>query len=124
MKLHSAAHIVYNFSNIVLDGLADTKLIGSNVDFTKYRVDYVMDGSIGEYLPKIQELSNEFISKGIYIVCKERDGQLGRRCWICEDIDFDCGGTHVKNTSEIGKLRLKRKNLGAGKERIEIMLKE
>lgn len=33
-----------------------------------------------------------------------------------------CGGTHLKNLKEIGALKLKRKNLGKGKERIETTL--
>ena len=42
--------------------------------------------------------------------------------WHCEDWKMPCGGTHVKNTKEVGQIRLKRKNIGAGKERIEIYL--
>ncbi|WP_421852133.1 hypothetical protein [Marinomonas sp.] len=33
-----------------------------------------------------------------------------------------CGGTHVKSTRELGSIRLKRKNVGKGKERVEIYL--
>lgn len=33
-----------------------------------------------------------------------------------------CGGTHPKSTKEIGKVQLKRKNIGSGKERIEVVL--
>jgi Ser-tRNA(Ala) deacylase AlaX len=33
-----------------------------------------------------------------------------------------CGGTHPRTTAEVGALRLKRKNTGRGKERIEILL--
>ncbi len=33
-----------------------------------------------------------------------------------------CGGTHVKSTSEVGFITLKRVNIGGGKERIEIRL--
>jgi Ser-tRNA(Ala) deacylase AlaX len=35
-----------------------------------------------------------------------------------------CGGTHPRSTAEVGALRLKRKNIGKGKERIEISLLE
>ena len=31
-----------------------------------------------------------------------------------------CGGTHIRHTGEIGQLTLKRKNIGKGKERIEV----
>ncbi|MDP6831061.1 MAG: hypothetical protein QF512_08835 [Alphaproteobacteria bacterium] len=36
------------------------------------------------------------------------------------DARVPCGGTHVRRTAEVGKLSLKRKNIGKGKERIEI----
>ncbi|WP_230369886.1 hypothetical protein [Paludibacterium denitrificans] len=33
-----------------------------------------------------------------------------------------CGGTHLRRTGEVGTLQLKRKNVGKGKERVEILL--
>ena len=33
-----------------------------------------------------------------------------------------CGGTHLRRTGKIGCIDLKRKNVGSGKERIEIYL--
>ncbi|RJQ19102.1 alanyl-tRNA editing protein, partial [Candidatus Woesearchaeota archaeon] len=42
--------------------------------------------------------------------------------WECADIKMPCSGTHVRNTQEIGTITLKRKNIGKGKERIEILL--
>lgn len=33
-----------------------------------------------------------------------------------------CGGTHLQTTGEIGEIRLRRKNVSKGKERIEIYL--
>ena len=35
-----------------------------------------------------------------------------------------CGGTHVRNTREIGAIRLKRRNPGRGVERVETTLAE
>jgi Ser-tRNA(Ala) deacylase AlaX len=34
------------------------------------------------------------------------------------------GGTHLRKTGEIGEIELKRKNVGKGKERIEIYVSE
>ena len=46
-----------------------------------------------------------------------------RRYWeIDESSRVPCGGTHLKSTGEIGPIRLKRNNIGRGKERIEIFL--
>lgn len=33
-----------------------------------------------------------------------------------------CGGTHPKRTGEVGTIELRRRNIGRGKERIEITL--
>jgi Ser-tRNA(Ala) deacylase AlaX len=35
-----------------------------------------------------------------------------------------CGGTHLKRTGEVGNIMLKRKNIGKGKERIEVYAAE
>jgi Ser-tRNA(Ala) deacylase AlaX len=35
-----------------------------------------------------------------------------------------CGGTHLRNTSEVGAVALRRDNIGKGKERIEIRLSD
>jgi hypothetical protein len=46
-----------------------------------------------------------------------------RRYWkIKEFSQVPCGGTHIKRTSEMGVIRLKRVNPGKGKERIEIFV--
>ena len=44
-----------------------------------------------------------------------------RRFWEVADFArVPCGGTHLKRTAEVGAIRLKRKNTGKGKERVEI----
>jgi Ser-tRNA(Ala) deacylase AlaX len=51
------------------------------------------------------------------------DEAAERRYWeIAGFAQVACGGTHLKSTGEVGKLALKRKNVGKGKERIEIYL--
>ena len=44
-----------------------------------------------------------------------------RRYWEIPDFSrVPCGGTHLRRTGEIGEIALKRKNIGKGKERIEV----
>lgn len=121
MKLHSAAHIAWFFFG-KKTGLM--KIIGSNVTVDKSRVDYDYPESISEMLPEIEEQSNKFIEEGHEVKAYDDPEKEGRRIWEASEFKTFCGGTHVKNTSEIGKIKLKRKNIGAGKERIEIMLAE
>lgn len=46
-----------------------------------------------------------------------------RRCWEVKGFGrVPCCGTHVRTTGELGPIKLKRENIGKGKERIEITL--
>ncbi len=121
MKLHSAAHIAWFFFG-KKTGLM--KIIGSNVTVDKSRVDYDYAESISPILPEIEEQSNKFIAEGHEVKAYDDPDKEGRRIWEASEFKTFCGGTHVKNTSEIGKIKLKRKNIGSGKERMEITLAE
>ncbi|MBU0898257.1 MAG: alanyl-tRNA editing protein [Nanoarchaeota archaeon] len=129
MRLHSAAHIVYLVLRKII---GEKKLIGSNIHTDKARIDYNLEDSIGEHLPEAERKTNELIDAGLAIKTWEDQEKKGKFWWQL-DIDekegsqefgekLPCGGTHPKNTKEIGHIRLKRKNLGAGKERVEITL--
>ncbi len=121
MKLHSAAHIVYE---IFKETAGRKKIIGSNISGKKGRIDFEMDENLNEYLPQIQKKTNELIQKNLKIETYEDEIEKGKRWWeIPGKWKMPCGGTHVKKTSEIGEIELKRKNIGAGKERVEIYLK-
>ncbi|NYZ76792.1 alanyl-tRNA editing protein [Candidatus Micrarchaeota archaeon] len=119
MKLHSAAHIVWFFFE---KKTGKKEIIGSNVTVDKARIDYDWPDPITPLLPEVEENSNRFIAEGHEVKAYDDAEKPGRRIWESAEFKTFCGGTHVKNTSEIGKVKLKRKNLGAGKERIEIML--
>lgn len=119
MKLHSLAHIVYYFA---LEELGEESTIGSNVSSNKARVDWATNLNVNEFLPKIQEKVNAFLKEGHEIKTYADESGTGKRWWELGEWKMPCGGTHVKNTDEIGSCRLKRNNIGAGKERIEVYL--
>ena len=119
MKLHSAAHLVYY---PFVEELGKPKIIGSNVNPDKARIDFLYDKPITEKIPKIEEKVNQMISQGLEIKTENDEKDPEKRWWRCNGKGMPCGGTHVRNTSEIGKIKLKRKNIGAGKERVEIAL--
>ncbi len=123
MKLHSAAHIVYNFMSKVYPG---AKIASSGiVDERKDKQDYILpDGWDKEKLVIVEKYANDFIAADKEIKCwTDADGI---RHWLVAGVpDMHCGGIHVKRTSEIGRVSVKRgKKPGAGKERIEISLIE
>jgi alanyl-tRNA synthetase len=121
MRLHSAAHIVYEF---FVQKWGKRKVIGSNISESKARLDFEMDDSITESLSDISEMVNEFIQQNNDITTENDPEKQDFRWWSCGEFRMPCGGTHVKSSGEIGRVMLKRKNIGKGKERVEVTLAE
>jgi Ser-tRNA(Ala) deacylase AlaX len=119
MKLHSASHLIY-FLVEKKTGLK--KIIGSNVTVDKGRLDYEYPEAISPILPDVETMANELFNQDNTISIYPDQKDPKKRWWECMVWKVPCGGTHVKNTKEIGNVRLKRKNIGSGKERIEIYL--
>jgi Ser-tRNA(Ala) deacylase AlaX len=119
MKLHSASHLVYF---LVEQKTGLKKIIGSNVTVDKGRLDYEYPEAISPLLPEVESMANQLFNQDNTISIYPDPEDPNKRWWECNDWKVPCGGTHVKNTKEIGNVRLKRKNIGSGKERIEIYL--
>ena len=121
MRLHSAAHIVY-FA--VKEVLGELEIIGSHVSEEKARLDYAFEGNISKYFPQIMEVVNKALAEPRDIIIYRHPENPEIRIWKLGEWEVPCSGLHVRNTSEIGSIRLKRRNLGRGKERIEIYLQK
>ena len=81
--------------------------------------------SIAPLLSKFAEDANHIINSNLEIRTGFEDEPNERRYWEIEGFSgVSCGGTHVRRTGEIGPVRLKRNNIGKGKERVEIILIE
>jgi Ser-tRNA(Ala) deacylase AlaX len=119
MRLHSAAHLVYGVFSRQNES---KKLIGSNVTEDKSRIDFEHETPLTELLPPVEEESNRLIEQNPEVKTYPDEKNPDKWRWECLGLKYPCGGTHVKSLGEIGKIKLKRKNIGAGKERIEITL--
>ncbi|MBD3398292.1 alanyl-tRNA editing protein [Candidatus Micrarchaeota archaeon] len=119
MRLHSAAHLVYGVFSRQYES---RKLIGSNVTEDKARIDFEHDSPISDLLPPVEEEANKLIEENHPAKTYPDENNPDKWWWECRDFKYPCGGTHVTSLGEIGKIKLKRKNIGAGKERIEITL--
>ena len=76
-------------------------------------------------LRALTEKANAIVAADRAIVSAFSDEAAELRYWEISDLArVPCGGTHLKRTGEIGKIELKRKNIGKGKERIEIYAAE
>ncbi|MCL9685681.1 alanyl-tRNA editing protein [Legionella maioricensis] len=119
MRLHFAAELVLE---LVTQELKLEK-IGAHIAENKARIDFCLDKNISFLFASILRDYNKIIEKDRKIKTGFSDIQTQRRFWEIEGFSrVACGGTHVKSTSEVGLITLKRINIGSGKERIEIKL--
>ena len=120
MRLHFAAEIILE---LAYQNLQDIEKIGAHIAEDKSRIDFLWDENIKPYLPLLQEKAKAIIDGQHNIISTFSDEKTERRYWEIEGFaQVACGGTHLKNTSEVGQIKLKRNNIGKGKERINIYL--
>jgi Ser-tRNA(Ala) deacylase AlaX len=118
MRLHFAAEIILELTYQQLNPI--TK-IGAHIAQDKSRIDFEWGENIAQYFPMLTEKANALIAANSDIISAYSDEQTQKRYWeITGFARVPCGGTHLRRTGEVGNIQLKRKNVGRGKERIEI----
>jgi Ser-tRNA(Ala) deacylase AlaX len=122
MRLHFAAEIVLELAYQNLDSI---QKIGAHIARDKARIDFDWGENIATALPALQARALAIIQADYPIVSAFSDETQEQRYWeISGFARVPCGGTHLKRTGEVGPIVLKRRNIGKGKERIEIYLAE
>lgn len=120
MRLHSCGDIVLQ---IMLKKHPDLERIGAHVSEDKSRIDFDMDFNISTLFDYIDEELERIIAEDYEIIKGFIDEENQVRYWKMTGYGpVNCGGTHIKKTGELEKIKLKRRNLGKNKERIEMML--
>ena len=120
MRLHFAAELVLELATQKLAGI--TK-IGAHIAEDKSRIDFLWEDNIGVQFAMLLDKAHGLIHANYPIVSAFSDTASETRFWEIDGFArVPCGGTHLQSTGEVGLLRLKRKNIGKGKERIEIYL--
>ena len=133
---HTSTHLLHSALQIVIGKNAEQK--GSAVSSEKFRFDFVSKSQVkGDDLKKIEDIVNSKIKEAIpvstVITSIDEAKQLGAKALFGEKYgdmvrvvkigDFSmelCGGTHVRNTSEIGLFKIvKESAVSAGVRRIE-----
>ncbi|SMC29241.1 Ser-tRNA(Ala) deacylase AlaX (editing enzyme) [Andreprevotia lacus DSM 23236] len=118
MRLHFAAEIVLELVCAALPGVVK---VGAHIAADKARIDFLLDTPVTPLLPALTEQANAIVIADYAIESAFSDEAGERRYWQIPALArVPCGGTHLRHTGEIGSIALKRKNVGKGKERIEI----
>lgn len=140
MRMHTAQHIV---SGVVYDEFG-ARTVGNQIYADKSRVDFHPISLIEDDLRMIEDKSNEVVAKDIDVrISEELRSELEKRVneercnldlipksvsnlRVIEVMGFDvcpCAGTHVRNTNELGNVKIvKRENKGKDRERIVYVL--
>lgn len=119
-RLHFAAELALEFMYRHFTPL--TK-VGAHISADKARLDFAWEGNISGAIAEIEPKLRELVAADLPVVSRFTDAGRELRCWeIAGFASVACGGTHPRRTGEVGALRLRRNNIGKGKERIEITL--
>ncbi|MDR1781430.1 MAG: alanyl-tRNA editing protein [Bacilli bacterium] len=120
IKLHSLGDIVLQ---IIIKKIPDMDehRIGAHVSEDKVRIDFNIDFNISSLFPYIQDELKKLREDNLAMEFGFIDESKGIRYWTLPGYPHTpCGGTHIKRTSELNEVILKRKNIGKNKERIEM----
>jgi alanyl-tRNA synthetase len=122
MRLHFAAEIILE---LISQGFPNIPKVGAHIAENKARIDFKWNGNISPLLNQPQKAAQSIIDASQPIISAFSDAATERRYWkIKEFLPVPCGGTHIKNTKEVGIIKLRRINPGRGVERIEIFTQD
>jgi len=122
MRLHFAAEIVLE---LVYRLYGRPQKIGAHIARDKARLDFAWEGRISDAFPGLMEQASKIIEADLPIISGFSNREQETRYWEIQDFArVPCGGTHLRRTGEVGRIRLKRDNIGRGKERVEISILE
>lgn len=124
MRMHSASHLAYHFT---LQVFGHMNVQGCYIYTDSGRFDFVTSTGMRldpERLTEVEQLCNSYVDKAFVIENVPLPNEPEALYWLCNDIKMPCGGTHVRNTLEIGRITLKRKKQGKSLDRLYIMLSD
>jgi alanyl-tRNA synthetase len=120
MRLHFAAELVLE---LAYRHLGAVEKIGAHIAEDKARIDFAWHENLARHFPRWESEVQALIDADLPIVSAFSNEAAGLRYWEVDGFArVACGGTHLRRTGEVGAIALKRKNVGRGKERVEITL--
>lgn len=115
---HSASHFLYAAILQIRPGLSD-RTLGCHIGEERARFDFSTQTPFSQQeVMEIEEIANQMISLNDEIRMEHHPEHLDARVWKYGNLIIPCGGTHLPRPAPIGQIRVSRKNLGKGKERL------
>ena len=99
--------------------------VGAHMSEDKARIDFVLSENIENHFPMLLSEFKAIIDSDSPIETGYTNCEKRHRYWRIKGLaTIPCGGTHVKSTSEVGYVNLRRKRANKGVERIYITLEK
>lgn len=118
MRHHFAAEIILE---LAYQSLPEIEKIGAHIAADKARLDFAWPVNIATEFSHLTAAAQKLIDQNLEIISAFSEESKQQRYWEIAGLGkVSCGGTHLRRTGEVGAIRLKRKNIGKGKERIEV----
>jgi misacylated tRNA(Ala) deacylase len=140
MRMHTATHVIAN----VIEKEAGAQITGNQLGLDQSRVDFSLEAFDRDKFAEYEKIANDLIARNstvnFYLVSrKEAEEKLSRLTTLAKGFSDDikevrmveiegvtieaCGGTHVKNTSEIKGIKItKLQNKGKSNRRMYFTL--
>lgn len=121
---HTASHLVYLATEQTRpDATANTR--GCHIKEDSARFDFgVSDRFDAEQIERITAIAEGFVQRDAQVSVYPHPDEPEALYWECEGQVMPCGGTHLSHAGPIGRLAVRRKNLGKGTERLIITFPE
>lgn len=115
---HTASHLLYlGVGAHRPDAVGAT--LGCHIKTDGARFDFSVESRfLPEELTAITHTANELVQRGLPVEVLSDQAHPDARYWRCDGRTIPCGGMHLPNTATVGALRVRRKSLGTGKERL------
>jgi Ser-tRNA(Ala) deacylase AlaX len=117
---HTSSHLVFvGVGEVMPEAIKNVK--GCHIDESSARFDfYVHRRFTQEDVAKIQDLANSMVKEDLVINTYQHPEEPEAWYWEAKGHVIPCGGTHLRRTSSIGEILVRRKNIGKNVERIII----
>jgi Ser-tRNA(Ala) deacylase AlaX len=117
-RSHTASHLLYLAVGQVRPDAVEWTL-GCHIRLGSARFDFGVERRItADEILKIEALANACVDRASSVTTYAHSAHGDVRFWECEQQVIPCGGTHIRNTAPIGRISVRRKGLGSGKERL------
>lgn len=115
---HTASHLLYVGIGLHRpDAIPST--LGCHIKPDGARFDFgITDRFTSEQIEQIQASANQLVAQCAAITISADPKIPDARKWHCDGHAIPCGGTHLDNAAAVGPMHVRRKRLGAGKERL------